>query len=283
MIRHPSSKKGHAVSVPASLATARHALEENLWSMWGQFGQGPLCTLHRDDGLLWFETPLPVLPYNMVVRFQVTAEPDRAIDAMFEHFRSRGVPFLWFLHPSAAPADLGARLSAHGFEELEEIAGMVADLDELPAAIELPRGVQIHEVNANGALIPFMELVATRWSVPESARPQLRLIADSFRIGSPGSPNRAWLAVRDGAPLAKVFSHEGAGVVGLYGMATQNQSRGLGLGRILCITALAAARSRGHRIAVLHSTPMARALYRRVGFRDVAAFRLYGAPQSFYA
>lgn len=271
------------MSLPLSPATARLALEENLWSMWGQFGRAPGCMLHRDDGLLWFETPVPVLPYNMVVRCQVSADPDRAIDTVFEHFRRRGVPFLWFLHPTAAPADLDPRLAARGFAVLEEIAGMAADLDELPAACELAPGVQIHEVAASDALVPFIELVAARWSVPDDARPRLRQIADSFRIGSPGSPNRAWLAVRDGVPLAKVFTHDGAGVVGLYGMATDAASRGLGLGRTLCITALAAARNRGHRTAVLHSTPMAKALYRRLGFHEVAPFRLYGAPQSFYA
>jgi len=265
------------------LRNARTALEENLWRMWSQFARGAGCTLHEGEDVLWFETPIPVPPYNMVVRFQRTSDVDAEVDAIFAHFHRRNVPFLWLVHPSALPANLSDFLRRRGFDEVEAITGMAADLTRLPDAATLPDGVEIHDVTPDHDLAPFAEFVASRWHVPESARMHLQSIVDMARIGMPGSPNRAWLAIKDGAALAKVFIHDGAGEVGVYGMATKPEARGLGLARTLCLHTLHDARGRGHALAVLHSTPMAVSLYRSLGFEDIAPFRLYAAPNSFYA
>ncbi len=258
-------------------------VEENLWSMWSQFGRAPGCALHDDDGVVWFETPIPVPPYNMVVRCQVGDDADEAIASVFSRFRHRAVPFIWFVHPRACPADLESRLERHGFTAVEQVTGMAMDLTVAPARPIVPPGVELHQVTPANQQALFMEFVAARWHVPAAARPHLALIADAFRIGAAGSPNRAWIAVRDGMAIAKVFTHDVGDVVGVYGMATRSASRGLGLGRALCVTALADARERGRRLAVLHSSPMAIPLYRSVGFRDAGRFSLFAAPGSFYA
>jgi GNAT superfamily N-acetyltransferase len=275
---HGAGVSGRIVS-SATLA----AVEENLWSMWSQFGRAPGCALHDDDGVLWFETPIPVPPYNMVVRCHGDHDANAAMARVFSHFRHRAVPFVWFAHPSTRPADLESRLGRHGFEAVEQVTGMAMDLTVAPAPPVVPPGVEIHQVTPANDLALFMEFVAARWHVPAAARPHLALIADAFQIGAAGSPNRAWIAVRDGMAIAKVFTHDVGEAVGVYGMATRSASRGLGLGRALCVTALADARARGRRLAVLHSSPMAVPLYRSVGFRDVGLFSLFAAPDSFYA
>ena len=259
------------------------ALEENLWSMWAQFGRAAGCTLHEDNAALWFETPIPVPPYNMVVRFQGGPDCEIALDRIFGQFRARSVPFLWLMHPSAGPADLGARLRARGFEEIEPLTGMVADLAQLPAMPSFPAGVEVHEVTPGHDLAAFTEFVAARWHVPETARAHLMSIVEIARIGVRGSPNRAWVVVKDGAALAKAFTHEAVGAVGLYGMATKPEARGMGLARLVCLKALHEARERGHDLAILHSTPMAVSLYQGVGFRPLAPFAIWAAPHSFYA
>lgn len=260
-----------------------NAVEENLWSMWSQFGRGPGCGLHDDGGVAWFETPIPVPPYNMVVRCHADRGADEAIGHVFSHFERRAVPFVWFVHPSARPIDLESRLERQGFEAVEEVTGMAMDLTAAPEPPIVPPGAEIRQVTPANGLAMYMEFVSARWHVPVPARPHLETIADAFQIGGPGSPNRAWIAVKDGKAVAKVFTHDVGDVVGVYGMATRSASRGLGLGRALCLTALADAHARGRTMAVLQSSPMAVSLYRSVGFREVAPFRLYAAPGSFYA
>ena len=207
------------------------ALEANLWSMWRQLGEPSDCTLGDRDGALWVQTPLPVLPYNMVLRYQGEEGDDHVIDEIFARFEAQGVPFLWFVHPSARPADLPARLRERGFDEDDRLTGMAADLEKLPPLPEPPADVELVEVTPESAFSPFIEFVANRWQVPESARSKLLHIGQALRFGAPGSPNRAWLVVKDGVPLAKAVTHESHDAVGLYGMVTQAEARGLGQGR----------------------------------------------------
>ncbi len=61
---------------------------------------------------------------------------DAAIDDTIRLFDGR--PFLWWVCPDDEPADLGARLSAHGIVFLDEIPGMAMDLVELAGESEEP-------------------------------------------------------------------------------------------------------------------------------------------------
>ncbi len=121
-----------------------------------------------------------------------------------------------------------------------------------------------------------LELVAWRWNAPPDAIPRLSEIFRSV-FGQPGSPTRGWLALMDGVPVAKAFTHVRDGVVGLYGVATKPEVRGGGLGRCLCLTALHESAGPDTRLMVLHSTPMAVSLYRKMGFEEVAPFRVFVA------
>ena len=102
------------------------ALEANLWSMWSCFGRGDGCRLVDEPDVLRFETPVAHVPYNTVLRCTTV---DRAVlDEILEAYRSRGVPVVWIVHPSA-PAGLGDQLVARGLEEAEHITGMAMELD----------------------------------------------------------------------------------------------------------------------------------------------------------
>jgi ribosomal protein S18 acetylase RimI-like enzyme len=160
---------------------------------------------------------------------------------------------------------------------------MAMDLVRRPSVPPSSPDVEAHFVTPEHDRALYTEFVAARWQIPEVARPHLQSIADTFRIGATGSVNRAWIGIRDGIAVAKVLTHEHNGSVGLYGMATRPEWRGMGLDRLVCLTALADARRRGYDLAVLHSAPMAVSLYRSIGFREVSSFSIYADPESFYA
>lgn len=272
------------VPLPPEAEAAAWALEENLWALWSRFGRGAGCALHETPHALWYETPIPTLPYNGVLRFRA---PDRngvggAIDGVVARFRARGVPFLWMLHPSAQPGDLASRLRARGLEESEPAEGMWIDLERLPAPEPAPRGLAIREMTSDAEQHAVLDLVRWRWGVREEDRAALEEIAAAFELGRPGSAVRCWIAWQDDEPVAKAFLHLAAGAAGLYAVATRPEARGLGLARNLALHAFAAARAAGHRLGILHSTPMARGLYRKLGFLPAANFRLFAPAGSFH-
>jgi GNAT superfamily N-acetyltransferase len=260
----------------------RRALEENLWSLWSRFGRGDGCVLHEEPDATWFDTPIPTLPYNAVIRFAAQRDVDRRVKALFAHYERRGVPFLWIVHPTATPADLVERLRRHGLEEAEVCPGMYSVLADLPERQERPRDIVTCEVGVETDSNALLELVGWRWAVPQEALAKLPDVTRAFSVGVPGSAVRSWLALRDGVPVAKVLLHLAAGVAGVYGVVTRPEARGLGLARTLTVQAFAAARQEGYELGVLHSTPMARPMYEKMGFRAHSAFRILAPPHALH-
>jgi GNAT superfamily N-acetyltransferase len=238
--------------------------------------------LHDEYGAVWFDTPIPTLPYNGVIRFTAEHDVDRRIDALFAHYRRRGIPFLWIVHPSARPLDLPERLRARGMEEAETCPGMAINLDDLPPLQPLPDGIAISEVSGETDAGRLLELVGWRWAVPQQARPALAGVTRAFEVGVPGSKIRSWLAWQGGVPVAKALLHLAAGVAGLYGVVTRPEARGLGLARSLTIHAFSVARREGYATGVLHSTPMARGLYEKIGCRAYGDFRIFAPPRTLH-
>lgn len=252
-----------------------HQIELNLWETWSNFGRGPGCTLHDDGDALWFETPIPIIPYNTVLKFQVDRDAERRIDALIQGYAKRNVAPLWIVHPSSLPTDLPERLQKHGYQEIEVAPCMARGLENLPEPPSLPEGVEIREAIEETDLLELYGLAAWRWGVPEEHRPQLRSMIEKFEIGERTSNTRFWLAWKDGMPISKIGLYNGSGSAGIYGVATKPEARGLGIASILMNVAMKAARDMGHKLAVLDSSPLAEKLYQRLGFVNLAPLRLY--------
>lgn len=258
-----------------------HQIELNLWETWSNFGRGPGCTLHDEDDALWFETPIPILPYNTVLRFQVEQDADQRIDAIIHRYTERNVAQLWIVHPSSKPDDLPARLARRGLHEIEIAPGMARSLDHLPEPPPMPEGLEIHEAIEDKDLMELYGLAAWRWGVPEEHRPQLKQLIDEFKVGERTSNTRFWLAWRDGKPISKIALYNGSGSAGIYAVATRPEARGLGIASILMNVAMKSAREMGHTLVVLDSSPLAENLYKRLGFITVAPMRLYSPIQAY--
>lgn len=258
-----------------SIEEVIHEVELNLWETWSNFGRGPGCTLHDESDALWFETPIPVLPYNTVIKFQVERDVDSRIDTMINRYTERNVPLLWIVHPSSLPHDLPERLQQRGLQEIEIAPCMARTLDELPEAPPLPAGVEIREAIEDNDLMELYGLAAWRWGVPEEFRPQLGKMIAKFEIGERTSKTRFWLAWKDGVPISKIGLYKGSGSAGIYGVATKPEARGLGIASLLMNVAMQAAKDMGYQLAVLDSSPLAEKLYKRLGFVTVAPLRLY--------
>ncbi|GAG99826.1 unnamed protein product, partial [marine sediment metagenome] len=104
---------------------------------------------------------------------------------------------------------------------------------------------------------------------------------ESFNIGKPSAKAHMWVAWRDGVPIAKVGSYYGAGSVGIYGVATKPEIRGQGLASVLMVETMKAARQAGQKLVLLHSSPLAENLYKRLGFFTVTQFHLYASEATY--
>jgi ribosomal protein S18 acetylase RimI-like enzyme len=259
------------------------ALEENLWSLWKNFGRGPGCTLVDSNGVIRFDTPISSLPYNAVIKFEKSEnDADDCLDEIFNHYQQRNVEFLWILTPNHKPKNLDKRLESRGLREIEVCPGMYCLLDELPTEFQTTiNDIEIREVTSADTDAIF-ELVTWRWDVPKEAKDHAIDIYREFKVGEPDAKVRIWAAWKEGVPIAKALIHHTAGIAGLHGVVTKPEARKMGLARNLTLAAFNQAKEAGFTLGVLHSSPEAENLYTSLGFKPVAPFRLFSTPGSFH-
>lgn len=252
------------------------ALEANLAAFVLQHAGSPGVLVRNDDTLAWVLTGIAEPFYNAVVRTRLAEEEaDAAIARVLRLFRRRRVPMLWWALPSSEPWDLGARLDAQGMIYRGEGPGMAAELAMLPADTAMPPGFTIECVRD---VVSLMEWVRTNEAAYGATieRVDLTYVQLESILGfGPERPYRRYLGRLNGLPVATSALFLGAGVAGLYGVATLPDARGRGIGAALSLAALREARDRGYRMAVLESSPLGYSMYRRLGFREICRLRSY--------
>jgi GNAT superfamily N-acetyltransferase len=250
------------------------ALETNLWSMFRILGAGPGGATTDTPDRLIVESPLRQPPYNSVLRFR--DEGDRPLQLqvteIWDRFRARGVTGTFVVHPTS-PCGLRQVLTASGLVRAELLPGMIRDLDESLPSVPVIEGVETGEAD-EASDADWVQLVTWRYGLEPTHESYLRAVY----ANAIGSTHRLWLARIDGEAVSKVALHVSGKIAGIYGVATTEAGRGRGLASLLTLQALHAARDAGATVSVLHSTPMARRLYARLGYRDVAPFEIWAEP-----
>ncbi|MFN8038188.1 MAG: GNAT family N-acetyltransferase [Acidimicrobiales bacterium] len=123
----------------------------------------------------------------------------------------------------------------------------------------VPEGLTVERVDTIADLVTFERTMVRAYR----ARPP---VAD-LDIHAPGvladHDLVVLLARLDGAPAGVAMAHRAAGVVGVYGVGVVPEARGLGIATALTRRAVASADDLP---VVLQPSPIAEALYRRLGF-----------------
>jgi ribosomal protein S18 acetylase RimI-like enzyme len=254
--------------------------EAALVAQWSLLGRAPGCKLHERDGVRWFETPIPSLPYNGVVRTWLADGPeaDAVIARVLGRFRSRGVQHLWFVAPSSTPAELGPRLAAQGLQEIERMTYMSFELVSWNAP-PLRGEATFSEVLDDDDLRIYNSLTVDYWELSEAEE---ELVYELQRSLGPGRvPGHRYLARIDGTPVGKAYlSLAGTpGVASFYGMSVQPAARGRGIARDLTLTLLGRAQREGCHRVVIHSSTAGLDLYRRMGFAEHCVLPVHASTQ----
>lgn len=183
--------------------------------------------------------------------------------------------FSWWAEPGTQPADLGEHLVAQGFTYNEGPPGMAADLSARSEDLIAPPELEIMQVKDAATLKQWVDTVMTGFGLPESSG---SAFFDLFAGLGFDLPLRNYIGRMNGEPVATAEVFLGAGVAGIYGVATVPEARGQGIGAALTLAPLREARAMGYRIGILHSSPMGLAMYGRLGFREYCKMSHYLWP-----
>ena len=258
------------LSAPALVA----AIKANLFEWWRYLGSSPKAELYDSPELTWLLTGVPHSFVNSVLRTQ--AEPDNAdviIEKTLAHFRSKDVTkFSWWTEPGTQPKDLGKHLMDHGLTHTDGGPGMAADLLALNEGLPTPTGLTIEQVEDTEALRKWAYASIIGLELPETS---VNTWFDLFTGLGFDLPLRNYLGILNGEPVAASELFLGAGVAGIYVVATTPEARRQGIGAAMTLASLREARALGYRIGILHSSRMGLGVYCRLGFQEYCKMRHY--------
>jgi GNAT superfamily N-acetyltransferase len=139
---------------------------------------------------------------------------------------------------------------------------MAIDLALLEDEPAVP-GLEITEAVSAAEMNDFAAVVAAGFRLPEFVADFLCRAMDQVRT----LDSVHYLGSLDGRPVATSSLMFGAGVAGIYNVATLEAARGRGIGRAITRAPLLEGRRRGYRAGILQASALGRPVYERLGFR----------------
>ncbi|HET9950288.1 MAG TPA: GNAT family N-acetyltransferase [Candidatus Eisenbacteria bacterium] len=259
-----------------SAAAMAGAAQASLMALNRFLGGSTKTEVHRAPGTFRWQTPVPHPFFNGVV---VSEPPGAGAEARarstLDYFASKGVSAItWWFDPGVSAEAWAPLLLGLGFQFDPNLPGMAAPLDDIVSDAAIPRGrdaiaafLEIRRVEGSAMLREWTEVFVAGYELPRSYAAPLFDVYDELH--GPASPLQSYFAYLDGEPVATSSVFHGAGVAGIYDVATLPTARGRGIGAAVTLAPLLAARARGYRVGVLQSSAKGLRVYERLGFRTV--------------
>lgn len=205
------------------------------------------------------------------------ADLDRLVADTVHHFRDDTdvTSFEWKTRGHDRPADLGARLEAHGLapEEVETV--MLGEASLLAADVPLPEGVAVRRAGEGADLgDDLTRVLALQEEVFGGGRgPGVESALAELDRGH----SEYWLAEADGRVVCagRLTVVPGTGVAGVWGGGTDPAWRGRGIYRALVAARARAALARGVRLLHSDCSAMSRPILERSGLIAVTTTTPY--------
>lgn len=256
-----------------SLPEVIEANEENIAGAFGSlYSNWEEALSHVGEDAVWGLTRIPSPMINNATRVRFPEDrADDAIDAIIKESNARQVSMRWWLGMGTQPPDTGERLKKRGFSHLQ-LAGMAIELSgiHVPSA---KTALRVERVRDSGQLEAWCRVLAAGFSVPQIAADAFGRAFEATGLDSPDWS--LYLAYLDGEPVSTSSMYLGAGVAGIYNVATLPEARGKGAGSAVSFAPLKVAYQAGYQVGILQASRMGYSVYRRLGFEEICTFDLY--------
>jgi GNAT superfamily N-acetyltransferase len=198
---------------------------------------------------------------------------DAEIERTKDFFAQRGVPWYWWIGPNSHPSD---------FEQFLVRQGVKFDRSLLPAmAATLPTRfptlqpeIRVWQASTLQDLQAASTIRRIAFRFPAGIAPDyFEAMAEDWLSGNPA---RLYLARHgEDQPAAIGALILGAGVAGIYVMATLPEMSRKGLGKAILSRLLKEAENIGHKLVILTASQFGYPLYQQFGFEHIFDYKIY--------
>lgn len=251
------------------------AIKANLYAFFRHLGHAAAASVEESDGLFRWQTAVAHPWFSGVISTsQPTEQAAERIQQTMAYFRPRAAAgFTWWVAPPAEQSAWAPHLRSLGFQHDDHTPGMAIDLAALPP--QSPGRLTIQTVQGGVALADWVSTFVRGYELPQHMASPLLALVDSLGTGL---PFRYYLGSLDGTPVAASALFVGAGVAGIYNVATIPEARGQGFGSTLTLAPLYEARDMGLRAGALQSSDIGYRVYERLGFRRLCQMDHFYCP-----
>jgi ribosomal protein S18 acetylase RimI-like enzyme len=246
-----------------------HAVQENLFELFRAMTALPGSELAETAELSRHFAPATNPMFQGVWRARLDeARVETAITESLDWFKARRAAFVfWWIGSDCTPSDLVTRLEARGFDaHVAGEPGMGAEIGAL-VPVAAPDGFTSVHATSRKALEDWRDVFCSAFGAPLWAGQAW--VETTLAAGGADAPWQMHVGYHGATPVATNILFLGAGVAGLYGVATIPQARRRGYGRAITVAPLSEAVERGYRYTVLFSSQQGYPVYRRLGFREL--------------
>ncbi|MCA9873717.1 MAG: GNAT family N-acetyltransferase [Anaerolineales bacterium] len=246
-----------------SLATA---VKANLYAFFAWMRNSAAATVHDSpQGFNWRTNIAHPWFNGMLSTLPPAADASHVIDETVNYFQAHDVPnFTWWLAPQLEPTAWSQHLLAYGFQYNNSTPGMAIDLAALPQPAQHP--LTIRPVEDRHMLTEWIDILKRGFGMPTP-------MASGFLsvLGDLGTdlPIRQYLGYLNDRPVACSTLYLGAGVAGIYNVATVPEARCQGVGSAMTLAPLHEAHDLGYQAGILQSSDMGYGVYERLGFQKL--------------
>lgn len=204
------------------------------------------------------------------------SEIEEEVEAVKEFFASRNVPWYWWMNSSPSPKNIRQILERHAIpcDDDPPLPAMAASLKKMDSLPTYPDHIQVWQAQTTADLKAASKIRRIAFKFPEGE-------ATSYFEDMPTD----WLDKRDvklflagdstSEPVSIGASIHGAGIPGVYVMATLPNQHRKGFGKAILTRIMKEAAKDGHSILALTASKAGFGLYSQFGFQHIFGFEFY--------
>jgi GNAT superfamily N-acetyltransferase len=249
-------------------------VEKNFFAIgryWGSFNSSLTKT-----GSIWtMNTGVSISDFNWVWNEKPLINDNaKSIADIKEIYKKLNLHFWWWIYPRGQSPKTRAMLQNAGLSLIEKVPCMAADLNDSALEKQMPNNVAISPVKEKNDLLIWADVSFHGFEMPQLAREQYGAFVSSFDLGSQ-APQKLFLAYFKGKPVATSLLFVHNNTAGIYYVSTLPAYRNKGLGLLITLAAMQAAKKSGFKNVILQATQLGAKVYKQAGFKEYCHADIY--------